>query len=135
MWRRIVDCLGVKVGITSHPPELDALLEAVLRSYAEAPAPADLEYRLEVADWPRLVRDGELVKRQDFPADLVPSLELDLYTQVMRRGPHSCGHTTGCSSTPERWSARRATRWSSPGDPAPARARWCARSSPAASPT
>lgn len=85
MWRRTVDCLGVPAGITTTVPELEAPLDAVLRSYAEAYGEADLEYRLEVSGWPRLVRDGAVVGRHEQAIDLVAALELDLYAQVIER--------------------------------------------------
>lgn len=87
MWRRTVDCLGIAVGIESRLPALDALLAAVLRSYADAPGPAVIEYVLGHAAWPQLARDGAVVTRRDEDADLVPALELDLYTQVIARVP------------------------------------------------
>jgi hypothetical protein len=87
MWRRTVDCLGIAVGIESRLPALDGLLSAVLRSYADAPGPALIEYVLGHAEWPQLARDGAVVARHDEDADLVPALELDLYTQVISRVP------------------------------------------------
>lgn len=87
MWRRTVDCLGIAVGIESRLPALDALLAALLRSYADAPGPAALEYVLGHAEWPQLERDGAVVARHDEDADLVPALELDLYAQVLARVP------------------------------------------------
>jgi hypothetical protein len=87
MWRRTVDCLGIFVGIESRLPAIDALLAALLRSYAEAPGPAAIEYVLGHAEWPRLERDGAVVSRHDEDADLVPALEFDLYTQVIARVP------------------------------------------------
>src|SRR5687768_3298654 len=85
MWHRILDCLGVAVRITSRPPELDSLLGAVFRTYAEATGAADVEYLLETDGWPCLVRDGAVVARHDELGDLVPALEIDLYAQVMAR--------------------------------------------------
>lgn len=85
MWRRTVNCLGIAIGIESRLPALDALLAAVLRSYADAPGPAAIEYVLGHAAWPQLERDGAVVARHDEDADLVPALELDLYTQVVAR--------------------------------------------------
>jgi hypothetical protein len=87
MWRRTVDCLGIAVGIESRLPALDAQLAAVLRSYAGASGPAVIEYVLGHAAWPQLERDGEVIARHDEDADLVPTLELDLYTQVIARVP------------------------------------------------
>jgi hypothetical protein len=85
MWHRTVDCLGVAVGITSAVPELDAALAAVLRSYADATQAPALAYRLELRDWPTLIRDGVVVGRHDTTRDLVPALELDLYAEVVAR--------------------------------------------------
>jgi hypothetical protein len=85
MWRRTVDCLGVAVRITSRVDELEATLGALFHSYADAPGAADLAYDLELADWPQLVRDGEVAKRCEAAIDLVAVLELDLYRQVMAR--------------------------------------------------
>jgi hypothetical protein len=87
MWRRTVDCLGIAVGIESRVPAIDALLAALLRSYADAPGSAAIQYVLSHAAWPQLARDGAVVARQDEDADLVPALELDLYTQVIARVP------------------------------------------------
>jgi hypothetical protein len=87
MWRRTIDCLGIAVGIESRLPALDALLSAVLRSYADAPGPAAIEYVLDRAEWPQLARGGAVVSRHDEDADLVPALEFDLYTQVIARVP------------------------------------------------
>jgi hypothetical protein len=76
------------VEIGSPLDELRPVLDAVFRSYREARGQAaEIAYRLELADWPRLVRDGRVVSRHDVPADLVPALELDLYTQVLARAP------------------------------------------------
>lgn len=85
MWHRTIDCLGVAVGITSSIPALAPALDAVFRTYADAGSPAALAYELEHTDWPRLVRDGNLVGRHDEDIDLVPALEIDLYAQVMAR--------------------------------------------------
>jgi hypothetical protein len=87
MWRRTIDCLGIAVGIESRLPALNALLSAVLRSYAGTPGPAAIEYVLGHAEWPQLARDGAVVARHDEDADLVPVLERDLYTQVIARVP------------------------------------------------
>jgi hypothetical protein len=88
MWRRVVDCLGVAVEISSPLDELRPVLDAVFRSYREASAQAAaIEYRLELGDWPQLVRGRRVVSRHDVPADLVPALELDLYTEVLARAP------------------------------------------------
>ena len=85
MWTRTIDCLGIAVGIRSQVPGIGPQLEAVFRTYADATRPAELEYLLEVGDWPRVVRDREIVGRYDAEADLVPALELDLYAQVTSR--------------------------------------------------
>jgi hypothetical protein len=85
MWRRTVDCVGVAVGITSLCAELEAPLAAVLRSYPEADRPTELEYLLEVGDWPRLVKNGALVRRYQVPIDLVAALELDMNLEVTAR--------------------------------------------------
>lgn len=87
MWRRTVDCLGIAVRITSRldDDELDATLGAVFQTYAEAPGAADLTYDLELAGWPRLVRDGAVARRCETAIDLVAVLELDLYRQVLAR--------------------------------------------------
>lgn len=85
MWCRTVDCLGVAVRITSRVDELDAILGALLHTYADAPGDADLAYDLELGDWPLLIRDGEVAKRCEAAIDLVAVLELDLYRQVMAR--------------------------------------------------
>ena len=87
MWRRTIDCLGIAVGIESRLPALDALLVAVLRSYADASGLAAIEYVLSHAEWPQLARDGAVVARHDEDADLVPAVELDSYTQVLARVP------------------------------------------------
>ena len=63
MWHRILDCLGIAVGITSRPPELAPLLDAVFRGYADAAGPVEVDYLLEVAGWPRLVRRHDSWRR------------------------------------------------------------------------
>lgn len=86
MWHRTVDCLGVSVDISSPVDELGGALAAVLRSYADAAAPAEVSYRLAMGTrWPELVRDGAVVDRYELPIDLVAGLELDLYQQVIER--------------------------------------------------
>jgi len=85
MWHRTIDCLGVAVGITSKLSALAPALDAVFRTYADAASAPVIAYTLEHTDWPRLVRDGELVARHDEEVDLVPALELDLYAKVMAR--------------------------------------------------
>ena len=87
MWRRVIDCLGVAVEISARVPGLDVALDAVFRSYQDAPGRPDLVYRLEVGRWPQVVRDGQRVCEQDEEMDLVPALETDLYAQVMARAP------------------------------------------------
>lgn len=84
MWRRVIDCLGVSVAISSRVEEIAEQLAAVLRTYAEARDPV-LDYVLERAEWPQVVRDGTVIKRCDEIVDLVPALELDLYREVAAR--------------------------------------------------
>jgi hypothetical protein len=85
MWHRTVDCLGVSVDIGTRIEELAGPLTAMLGSYAEATALAELSYRLEPGRWPELWRDGQVVDRYELPIDLVAGLELDLYEQVIER--------------------------------------------------
>lgn len=81
MWRRTVDCLGVAVAIESDVDQAE-LLSSVFRSYAETSALPALTYRLFVAEWPTLERDGRVIQRCDTTLDLVAALELDLYNRV-----------------------------------------------------
>lgn len=85
MWHRTIDCLGIPVGVTSKLRALAPALEALLRTYADADAPAALHYELERDAWPQLRRDGSVVTRRTEDDDLVPALELDLYQQVISR--------------------------------------------------
>lgn len=87
MWQRTIDCLGLAVELTSELPELAPQLTAVFRTYGDAARPPAVRYRLERGAWPQLVRDGAVVSRHDEVVDLVPALELELYTQVTARTP------------------------------------------------
>jgi hypothetical protein len=83
MWHRTLDCLGVAVEIRSTVPGLDAALDALLRTYADAEGPAATAYLLERATWPRLVHDGAVVSQRDHDIDLVATLERELYVHVL----------------------------------------------------
>lgn len=82
MWRRTVDCLDVAVQVTSLVAELDAVLESVFRTYAEADRPPAVSYQLSDR---QLARDGEVIRRCREVIDLVAVLELDLYREVLAR--------------------------------------------------
>jgi len=82
MWRRTVDCLDVAVQVTSLVAELDAMLESVFRTYAEADQPPAVSYQLTDR---QLARDGEVIRRCKEVIDLVAVLELDLYREVLAR--------------------------------------------------
>jgi len=83
MWQRTIDCLGLAVAVESPLPELASPLATVLATYADTTGAADLTYRLELAEQPRLIRDGAVASVQDHPLDLVPAFELDLYTHLI----------------------------------------------------
>lgn len=87
MWHRTIDCLGVAVDISTELAALEQALTAVFRTYAETRQSPQLRYVLEVTDWPRIVRDGNVVGRHDVVEDLVPALEIELYAQVIARAP------------------------------------------------
>lgn len=85
MWRRTVDCLGVAVEITSRVGDLDATLASVFQTYADTAGPPVLEYALDAAGRPSLVRGGDVVRRCSAVIDLVAVLERDLYREVLAR--------------------------------------------------
>ncbi len=84
MWRRVLDCLGVAVGVRA-PAEVAARLDAVFRGYREADADAAVQYELAGGPPPAVLRDGQVARRVDRFDDLVPALELDLYREVVAR--------------------------------------------------
>jgi hypothetical protein len=95
MWRRIVDCVGVPVGVTSHVDEITTELEAVLRMYADSANAPVVEFELAVHEWPQLMRDGELVSRHNTALDVVPAFELELYRHITARANGILLHAAG----------------------------------------
>jgi hypothetical protein len=85
MWHRNIDCLGVAVAVTSEVEEIDSQLAAVFRTYADAPTPPAVSYRLHLDESPTVRRSDGWTKRCDAIIDLVPVLELDLYREVAAR--------------------------------------------------
>lgn len=85
MWQRAIDCLGLTIEISTPLAELAPQLTAVFRTYADSSHAADVSFRLDVAERPQLVRDGAPHLSVEHVADLVPTLELEVYRQVIAR--------------------------------------------------
>jgi hypothetical protein len=80
MWQRTIDCLGVAVRVGASDDTAAEQLAAVVRSYADAPGAATIDY---VLDGTSLVRDGVALSTHELPIDAVPAFEIDLYRRVL----------------------------------------------------